>query len=103
MIAYTLIELIKAIFGKITLQPSWDQLQAVVDHPINYRTYKLVKWEKPLATALNLNSNGSYIDGICGIWGIVRDWNGKFIISYSMFIGLSTSNEEESGAMLFGL
>lgn len=53
--------------------------------------------------AIKLNSDSSCIDGNCGIGGVTRDNNGKFIRAYSIYIGPGTSNLAESKAMLYGL
>ncbi|XP_070007897.1 uncharacterized protein [Nicotiana sylvestris] len=65
--------------------------------------YKLVKWKKPPALGSKLNTDGCYVEGNCGIRGVISDSEGKFTLAYSLYIGPGTSNYAESMAMLFGL
>ncbi|OIT30842.1 hypothetical protein A4A49_27518 [Nicotiana attenuata] len=62
-----------------------------------------VRWLRPPAQIVKLNSDGSCTNGQCGGGGIIRNQEGKFIMAYSIPLGEGTSNYAEAEALLFGL
>ncbi|KAG5587084.1 hypothetical protein H5410_047518 [Solanum commersonii] len=75
--------LTKHIFGKQNLDTRWENLKSLIGSPMETRMYRLVKWAKP-----QVNSDGSCIDGNCGAGGVIRDYNGRFIMELVQVIGL---------------
>nr|XP_033515504.1 uncharacterized protein LOC117279964 [Nicotiana tomentosiformis] len=94
---------VKQKFGQLQMEMTWERLQSIFDQPINHRMYKMVRWSKPPPTYFKINSDGSCVEGNCGVGGIIRDCNRVFIMEYSIYLGPGTSNWAKGQAMLFGL
>lgn len=60
-ISNNLSELIKERFRKVNFKPSWEHIQMVIDQPINYRAYKMVKWKKSPDYIVKINSDRSCV------------------------------------------
>lgn len=72
------------------METNRDMLQGILNQLANHRVYNLIKWVKPPAPFYKLNIDGSYIEGVCGDGGILRDRDGKFLLAYSIYLGTGT-------------
>ena len=63
-----------------------------------------VAWVNPPAGVLKLNFNGSFVRSLRKGWtvGVIRDWNGNVVRSFSRPIDSSDADETELTAILIG-
>nr|XP_027102884.1 uncharacterized protein LOC113724156 [Coffea arabica] len=68
-------------------------------------SYTLVRWSRPSAGALKLNTDGCSKGnpGASGGGGILRDGGGSLILAFSCYFGHATSLQAEVCALLFGV
>ncbi|XP_027118404.1 uncharacterized protein [Coffea arabica] len=83
---------------------SWDVLHASLVGLKRRVSILPISWSVP-RTGFKLNSDGCARGNpsVSGGGGVVRDWEGRFIVGYSCFFGSLTSLHAELKAMLFGV
>nr|XP_009598929.1 uncharacterized protein LOC104094661 [Nicotiana tomentosiformis] len=89
--------------GKVRIGDSWSSIYIACEAHIQQTSSFPVKWIRPPAQLVKLNSDGNCSNGQCGGGDIIRDHEGKFIAAYSISLGACTSNYAEAEALLFGL
>ncbi|OIT30843.1 putative ribonuclease h protein, partial [Nicotiana attenuata] len=90
-------------FKIVHIGDNWSSLYAACDAQIQQISSITVRWLRPPAQIVKLNSDGSCTNGQCGGGGIIRNQKGKFIMAYSIPLGEGTSNYAEAEALLFEL
>ncbi|XP_060195354.1 uncharacterized protein LOC132624623 [Lycium barbarum] len=102
-ITKTLTILTNQYFPNLKANLIWDDIMSLTDKRVVCKKSKVVLWNKPPINYYKLNSNESFKEGKGGGGGIVRDWNGKLIMAFSIPLGSCSSNLAIAKALLFGL
>ncbi|XP_009766745.1 uncharacterized protein [Nicotiana sylvestris] len=98
-----ILQMIKKQFTRLHIGDNWSSLYAACDAQIQQTSNITVRWLRPPAQIVKLNSDGSCSNEQCGGGGIIRNQEGKFIMAYFIPLGEGTSNYAEAEALLFGL
>lgn len=81
---------------------SWNDLVGLTNKKIVNKVCKLVSWTSLITHVYKLNSDGSFKEDKCGCGGIVRVWEGKCIMEFSVQL-MGDSSIAQAKAILHGV
>lgn len=94
-IAFNITDKLKAKFGNTRLGEGWVDICNLNNISLNEVSIISVGWIRPPILFVKLNSDGSCIDGKCGVGGVIRDFGGKFIMACSIHWGMVTATGQK--------
>ncbi|OIT19637.1 hypothetical protein A4A49_55186 [Nicotiana attenuata] len=103
MITFNISSLAKSYFRKIAIPDDRENLCKLLEQNMAETSTILVRWIKPPLLFVKLNTHGTWVQGIFGGGGVVRDKLGRFIMAFTLPLGQGTSNTTEASSFLFGL
>lgn len=81
----------------------WDNAVKKVEHPAT-SNISLLRWEKPGDGVFKLNVDGTRAaNGMIGVGGVIRDWNGSWIHGFMLNIGIGEVLQAEAWGLFSGL
>ncbi|WMV57918.1 hypothetical protein MTR67_051303 [Solanum verrucosum] len=83
----------------------WSTICLIAENYKPRITSIVVYWTRPQGNIWKLNTNGSFMPGqrLAGIGGIVRETNGKMVMTFAKFTQFSTNNSCELQEALHGI
>uniref|UniRef100_M1DJP7 RNase H family protein n=1 Tax=Solanum tuberosum TaxID=4113 RepID=M1DJP7_SOLTU len=98
-------KLMNTNFPQIKWPSSWKDLFQLGENCIHDIKVTLVKWIKPPARWIKINTDGSALSnpGRIGAGGILRDQMEAMLLAFATPLGEGTNNQAEIGAAFFGM
>ncbi|XP_060177971.1 uncharacterized protein LOC132607909 [Lycium barbarum] len=102
-ISQNILNVVRLQFLNFKYDLSWMELTCLLEKKMAFKVCRTVFWKRLAIKFLKINSDGSHKDGSSGRGGVIRDSQGKMIMSYSIPFDEVSSNVAEAKALIFGI